>query len=83
MVHKNSYKQKNRGIICIRETNYFLKIKESEGPFIRLYTCNTTGEMIKNRNLNWNMERKYVTKKKFIRNYVTPIFSKFPNMYKS
>ena len=58
MVHEKLYKQRNRGIICIRETNYFLRIKESEDPFVRLYLCNTTGETIKNGNLTWNMRRK-------------------------
>ena len=45
MVHENLYRQRNRGIICIRETNYLKKkMKESEGPFVRLYSCNTIGE---------------------------------------
>ena len=36
----------------MRETNYnFLKIKETEGLFVRFYSCNTTGETIKNGNL--------------------------------
>ena len=39
------------GNYLYKRDKLFLKIKESAGLFVRLYSCNTTGEMIKNGNL--------------------------------